>query len=331
MSAAAGSGKTTLLSDWLATCPCPNAWLSLDEGDSDLTVFLNYFLAALRTVVPGACETTLALLEAADLPPTQVLASRLINNLDSLRDHPALAGSKGFVLVLDDYHLVSGQTVNELLIEVLRHPPQPMRLVLVTRRDPALPLNSLRARSQVVEIRQQDLRFTLEEAQDYLQQAMQRLVSEDDVAALTEKTEGWITGLYLAVLSLRHVTDSGESVSSLMSSERLALDYLLDEVLSRQPQSIQEFLLETSVLDRFSGPLCEAVTGRSDSGRDGQATLSGWTVQSVHRCARHTAAVVSLPSSVPTASAKSAETTERPEPNRQPAPPGHRLVCRTVS
>ena len=204
VSAAAGSGKTTLLSDWLATCPCPSAWLSLDEGDSDLAVFLNYFLAALRTVVPGACETTLALLQAAELPPTQVLASRLINDLDSLRNHPALAGGQGFVLVLDDYHLVSGQAVNELLIEVLRHPPQPMRLVLVTRRDPALPLNSLRARGQMVEIRQQDLRFTLEETRDYLQQATQQLVSEDDVAALTDKTEGWITGLYLAVLGLRH-------------------------------------------------------------------------------------------------------------------------------
>ena len=278
VSAAAGSGKTTLLSDWLATCPCPSAWLSLDEGDSDLAVFLNYFLAALRTVVPGACETTLALLQAAELPPTHVLASRLINDLDSLRDHPALAGGKGFVLVLDDYHLVSGQAVNELLIEVLRRPPQPMHLVLVTRRDPALPLNSLRARGQVVEIRQQDLRFTLEETRDYLQQATQQLVSDDDVAALTDKTEGWITGLYLAVLGLRHSTDSGEFVSSLMSSERLALDYLLDEVLSRQPQPIQEFLLETSVLDRFCGPLCDAVTGRGDSGRDGQATLE-WLEQ----------------------------------------------------
>lgn len=278
VSAAAGSGKTTLLSDWLTTSSCPHAWLSLDEGDSDLASFLSYFVAALRVVVPGACEATLALLQAAELPPMRVLASTLSNDLDSLRDHPALAGGKRVVLVLDDYHLISGQAVNGLLSDLLRHPPQTVHLILSTRSDPALPLTSLRARGQVVEIRRQDLRFTPEEARDYLQQATQQILSDDDLTALTEKTEGWITGLYLTVLSLRHVADTSEFVSSLRSSERLALDYLLDEVLSRQPQQIQEFLLKTSVLDHFCGPLCDAVTGEGDAGRDGQATLE-WLEQ----------------------------------------------------
>jgi LuxR family maltose regulon positive regulatory protein len=278
VSAAAGSGKTTLLSDWLTISSCPNGWLSLDESDSNLADFLGYFVAAIRIVLPGTCDGTQAMLQAAELPPIQVLAGLLSNDLDSLRDHPALAGGRRFVLVLDDYHLISDQAVNELLSEVLRHPPLTMHLVLSTRSDPALPLTSLRARGQMVEIRQQDLRFTPKEARDYLQQATQQILSDDDLAALTEQTEGWITGLYLTVLNLRYVADTGAFVSSLQSNERLALDYLLDEVLSRQPRQIQEFLLKTSVLDRFCGPLCDVFTGEDDVGRDGQATLE-WLEQ----------------------------------------------------
>ena len=136
VSAPAGSGKTTLLSDWLASCPCPSAWLSLDEGDGDLAVFLHYLIAAIRTIAPGACEQTLALLQAAELPPLRVLAGTLINEIEDLADQPALAEGKRLVLVLDDYHLVTGQAINELLIEILRHPPQTLRLVLATRSDP---------------------------------------------------------------------------------------------------------------------------------------------------------------------------------------------------
>ncbi len=273
ISAPAGSGKTSLLSDWLAACPCPSAWLSLDETDGDLSLFLSYFIAALRTICPGACPQTLAILHAPELPPVAVLAGLLSNEIESLHDHPALAAQKGFVLALDDYHLLSGQAVNGLLAELLRHPPRAMHLALATRSDPALPLTSLRARSQVVEIRRQDLRFTLDEVREYIQQALQQAIDEDIVAVLHDKTEGWVTGLVLAILSSRHAPDSDEFLADLASNERFAMDYLVDEVLSRQPQAIQDFLLKTSLLDRLCGPLCEAVTGLSDPEHSGQAQL----------------------------------------------------------
>jgi LuxR family transcriptional regulator, maltose regulon positive regulatory protein len=273
ISAPAGSGKTSLLSDWLAACPCPSAWLSLDETDGDLSLFLSYLIAALRTICPGACPQTLAILQAPELPPVAVLAGVLSNEIESLHDHPALAADKGFVLALDDYHLLSGQAVNSLLAELLRHPPRPMHLALATRSDPALPLTSLRARSQVVEIRRQDLRFTLDEVREYIQQALQQAIDEDIVAVLHDKTEGWVTGLVLAILSSRHAPDSDEVLSDLAANERFAMDYLMDEVLSRQPQAIQDFLLKTSLLDRMYGPLCEAVTGLSDPLHTGQAHL----------------------------------------------------------
>lgn len=278
ISAPAGSGKTTLLSDWLSVCPCPSAWLSLDEGDGDLSVFLDYFIAALRTIVPGACPQTLAILSASELPSASVLAGLLSNEIESLHHHPALAGGQGFVLVLDDYHLLAGQAVNRLLVELLRHPPRPLHLMLAARSDPALPLAGLRARGQMVEIRRQDLRFTLQEAEEYLRSTVQRPLSDVDMALLLEKTEGWITGLHLAGLNLRTLSDANDFVLSLDSSDRLAMDYLLDEVLSRLQPAIQTFLLKTSLLDRLCGPLCEAVTGLGDAVCDGQAYLE-WLEQ----------------------------------------------------
>lgn len=278
ISAPAGSGKTSLLSDWLAACPCPSAWLSLDERDSDLAVFLAYFIAALRTIVPGACPQTLALLRAPELPPVPVLAGLLSNELESLHDHPVLATEKGFVLVLDDYHHLSGQAVNSLLADLLRHPSRPMHLVLATRSDPALPLAALRTRGQMAEIRRQDLCFTLGEVREYLQHALQQSIDEDIVAVLHSRTEGWVAGLVLAILSLRYAPDSDEFLLDLAANERLAMDYLVDEVLTRQPQAIQDFLLKTSLLDRLCGPLCEAVTGLGDPTFNGQAYLE-WLEQ----------------------------------------------------
>jgi LuxR family maltose regulon positive regulatory protein len=261
VSAPAGSGKTTLLSDWLSICPCPSAWLSLDQGDSHLPIFLNYLLAAIRAVVPEACEQTLGLLQASELPPVHVLASRLVNDLESLQGHPALGSEESFVLVLDDFYRITGQAVNELLIEILRHPPRTMRLVLATRVDPALPLAGLRARGQLLEIRRQELRFTREETECYLQQSTPQPLSEEAVALLEEMTEGWITGLRLAVLNLRETPDSDQFVAGLLANERYVMDYLLDEVLAHQPRPLQSFLLRTSVLERLCGPLCEAVAG----------------------------------------------------------------------
>lgn len=276
--APAGSGKTTLLSDWLETCPCPSAWLSLDEGDSDLGVFLSYFIAAIRTLFADACRQTMALLQAAEQPPASVLAATWINEIEDLRDSPLLASEQSFVVVLDDYHAITGQEVNALLIELLRHPPQTMRLAIATRSDPALPLNRLRARGQLIEIRRSDLRFSVAETREYLQRATEKPVTDAVAATLTEKTEGWITGLHLAVLNLRHAADSSEFVAGFEASERYIMDYLVDEVLSLQSAPVQEFLLKTSLLDRLYGPLCEAVTDLADTMDDGQSYLE-WLEQ----------------------------------------------------
>lgn len=278
VSAPAGSGKTTLLGDWLDHCDCASVWLSLDEGDSRLPLFLSYLVAAIRTLFPGACPRTLAMAQAIEAPPAVVLARMLSNEIDALRDHPAFAGQQRFVLVLDDYHLISGQAVNELLMELLRHPPYSMRLVLATRSDPALPLARLRARGHLLEIRRNDLRFDRLETLDYWQQASGRPISEELVDSLLEKTEGWATGLYLALLNLRDSPDPNDFVADLAATHRYVMDYLLEEVLAHQPQLLQEFLLKSSVLDRLCGPLCAALAGVDDPVCDGQAYLE-WLEQ----------------------------------------------------
>lgn len=273
VSAPAGSGKTTLLCDWLATCPDPNAWLSLDEGDGDLRVFLSYFVAAVQSVFPGACRELQTLLQASDLPPRHALATVAINELDALRDHDAMPAGRHFVLVLDDYHLARSQGVDFLLAELMRHPPPSLRLILLSRSDPALPLSVMRARKQVLEIRFQDLRFTSDEAATFLQQSLGSPVAADVLSLLEEKTEGWITGLYLASLYARHAQDPGLVLGDLEFGDRYVMDYLVDQVLSRQSPAVQDFLLMTSVLDRLCAPLVEVVAGLSDPICNGQAYL----------------------------------------------------------
>ena len=208
-----------------------------------------------------------------ELPPKQILVGTLINDIEALRGDPVLASEKSFVLVLDDYHLIAGQEVNTLLIELLRHPSQTMRLVLATRSAPALPLANLRARGKMIEIRRHDLRFSAEETKEYLERATSQPISNDVVTSLADKTEGWITGLHLAVLNLRAAVDLEEFVSSLAASNRNIMDYLMDEVLSQQSAEVQEFLVKTSVLDQLSGPLCDAVTLLGDQVCDGRAHL----------------------------------------------------------
>lgn len=274
VTAPAGSGKTTLLCDWLAGCPCPSAWLSIDEGDGELPVFLSYLVAAIQTVFPDACQELQALLAAPVLPPQRVLEAVLINEIDSLRV-PAgdAAGGPRFVLVLDDYHLLHSQAVDTLLMALLRHPPPALRLVLASRSDPALPLPTLRARQQMLEIRLQDLRFTAEETAAFLRQTLDAPVSAELAAMLGDRTEGWVTGLHLASLYLRHAPELAARPPDLQGDDRYVMDYLVDEVLARQPARVQEFLLKTAVLDRLCGSLCEAVTGLNDPVCDGQAYL----------------------------------------------------------
>jgi len=250
--APAGYGKSTLVSCWLEACGIPCAWVSLDETDNDLRQFLSYLLAAVQNIFPGAGrETQFTTLNATDLPPTSVLAHSFINELDQI--------DQEFILTMDDYHVIQDKAVHNLLAEILHHPPRAMHLVLVSRRDPPLPLVSLRAKRQMTEIRVQDLRFSQEETAVFLQQMTGTSVDEATVAALEKRIEGWVTGLRLAALSLRHLGDLDRVVAQLPEDNRYVMDYVVTEVLSQQSSAIQEYLLTTSILNRFCQLLCDAV------------------------------------------------------------------------
>jgi LuxR family maltose regulon positive regulatory protein len=251
VSAPAGYGKSTLVSCWLGACDLPAAWLSLDETDNDLHLFLSYLLAAFQTVFPVAGKEIQPLLNASQLPPLPVLSGSLINELDKI--------DQAFILTLDDYHVIQDKAIHDLLIEILKHPPRAMHLVLASRVDPPLPLASLRARGEMTEIRVQELRFSLEETAEYLQKMMGKTIEDNIVALLGKKTEGWVTGLRLAALSLRNREDLNRVLTDLPKDNRYVMDYLVAEVLSQQSPTIQEYLLTTSILGRFCAPLCDAV------------------------------------------------------------------------
>ena len=251
VSAPAGYGKSTLLACWLEASDIPGAWVSLDKNDNDMHLFLAYFLDAVQTLFPGTVQNTVALLNASKLPPLTVLAHSLINELDQI-DH-------SFILVLDDYHAISDKSVHGLIAELLQHSPAPLHLVLSSRLAPPFPLARFRARSQMGEIRVRDLRFSPEETRVFLEQFTGEPADSVTTALLEEKTEGWVTGLRLALLSLRHRSGLDRMVTSLPVESRYVTDYLLAEVLSNQPEEIQDYLLATAILDRFCAPLCDAV------------------------------------------------------------------------
>ncbi len=262
ISAPAGSGKTTLLSEWAAGCArrwpsVPVAWLSLDEEDADLHRFLTYFVAALRTLDPGIGQGLTAALEDLRPPPVHAAMTALIN------DVAAFAGP--FVLVLDDYHRVDSRSVDAALAFWLEYQPPGLHLIVATREDPALPLARLRARSQMIELRAADLRFTWSEATEFLQQVMGLTLAERDVAALEVRTEGWIAGLQLAALSMQGRDDTASFIEAFAGSHRFVLDYLIDEVIGQLPEETRAFLLETCILDRLCAPLCAAITDQSDA------------------------------------------------------------------
>jgi LuxR family maltose regulon positive regulatory protein len=263
ISAPAGFGKTTLVSEWVSGCKQPVAWLSLDEGDCELTRFLTYLIAALQTLAENIGESVLNVLQSPQSPPTESILTTLINEIATIPDN--------FVLVLDDYHLIDSKPVDEALNFLLKHLPPQMHLVITTREDPHLPLSRLRARGQLTELRAADLRFTPTEAADFLNQVMGLNLSEEDIAALEARTEGWIAGLQLAALSMQGHQDAKSLIRSFTGSHHFVLDYLLEEVLHQQPESVQTFLLRTSILDRLCGPLCDAVLGSPSA--SGQETL----------------------------------------------------------
>jgi LuxR family transcriptional regulator, maltose regulon positive regulatory protein len=253
----AGFGKTTLLGDWARRSRQPVAWLSLDEGDNDPARFWRHVAEALDRMLPGVGERVTVLLEGLQPAAFQAVAAALVNELAGVADQ--------VVLVLDDYHLIQASSVHDSLAVLLEHLPPALRLVVASRADPPLPLARLRARGQLVELREADLRFTPEEAAALLRTAVAAELPEAAVAALADRTEGWVAGLQLAALSLRGHADPAAFVAAFSGSHRFVLDYLTEEVLDRQPDEVVRFLLETSVLERLSGALCQAVTGRADS------------------------------------------------------------------
>ncbi len=262
ISAPAGFGKTTLVSAWVAFIERPVAWLSLDKGDSDPARFLTYLVAAVQTIATMMGEGVLSALQSPQPPPPESILTALLNDLTILDP---------FVLVLDDYHMITVKPIDQALTYLVEHLPPQMHLVIATREDPALPLARLRARGHLTEVRAADLRFTPSEAAAFLNQAMALTLSAEDIAALERRTEGWIAGLQFAALSLQGHEDAASFIQSFTGSHHFVLDYLLEEVLGQQPERIQHFLLRTSILDRMSGPLCEAVV--LDPSLSGQAIL----------------------------------------------------------
>jgi LuxR family transcriptional regulator, maltose regulon positive regulatory protein len=257
--APAGSGKTALLADWARHGRRPAAWLSLDVGDNDPARFWRHAVAALDGVCPGIGERVGPLLGPPPPPSFEPLVTALINELTARPE----AGE--VLLVLDDYHLVGSQPVHASVGFLLEHLPPGLRPVLASRADPPLALARLRARGQLTELRAAELRFTSDEAAAMLREAAGAELPDAAVAALAARAEGWAAGLQLAGLSLRGRTDVAGFVAAFTGSHRYVLDYLAEEVLERQSEQVRAFLLETSVLERLSGALCDAVTGRTGS------------------------------------------------------------------
>ncbi|MHB1134798.1 MAG: LuxR C-terminal-related transcriptional regulator [Chloroflexota bacterium] len=257
LSAPAGFGKTTLLGEWLAAEQLPAAWLSLDPADNDPARFFGYLYAALAAVEPESLAGLRPLLASVQGVPGEAMLTALVN---ALCDRPS-----EMALVLDDYHLVDAAPVHAAVAFLCENLPPQVRLVVATRADPPLPLARLRSRGQLLELRADALRFTAEEARDFLNLAMGLDLSGEEVAALEARTEGWVAGLQLAALSLQGRADVAGFIRSFAGTNRFILDFLVEEVLNREPEEVQTFLLRTSLLARLSGGLCEAVTGLRDS------------------------------------------------------------------
>jgi LuxR family maltose regulon positive regulatory protein len=264
ISAPAGFGKTSLASAWIAGCGRPAAWLSLDDGDNDPARFLAHLIAALQTIAPTIGARVVGPLQSPQPPAIEVLLPALLNELATL-PQPAL-------LVLDDYHLLDARPIDQALSALVEHLPPQLHLVITTREDPPLPLARLRARDQLSELRVADLRFTPDETATFLNQVMGLGLSAEDVRALEARTEGWVAGLQLAALSLREREDVPAFIGAFTGDNRFIVDYLVEEVLRRQPEPLQRFLLQTSLLDRMCGPLCDAVL--RDPATPGAATLA---------------------------------------------------------
>src|SRR6266702_3532169 len=266
VSAPAGFGKTTLLAQGLAESGMPVAWLSLEAGDNELVRFLAYLIAALQKLAPRVGAVALALLQMPQQARAETVLTLLTNDVGS---HGRDGGD--FALVLDDYHVIDAKPIDHAITFLLDHLPPHMHLVIATREDPPLPLARLRVGGHLTELRVTDLRFTHAEAAEFLNQVMGLPLSAEDIAALERRTEGWIAGLQLAAISMQGQQDAAGFITSFTGSHQYVVDYLVEEVLGQQSESVQTFLLRTSILDRFCGPLCDAVL--MDPAVSGRETL----------------------------------------------------------
>ena len=257
VSAPAGFGKTTLLAEWLAATPSNErtaGWVSLDRSDNDPAFFWAYFITALQKIQPGVGERARSLLHSPQPPPIESVLTTLINEINAIEED--------FALILDDFHVIDALPAHDGIAFLLDHLPPHMHLVIASRADPLLPLARLRARGEATELRAADLRFTPGEVAAFLNEAMGLKLSSQDVAALETRTEGWIAGLQLAALSMQGREDVAGFVAAFTGDDRYIVDYLVEEVLQRQPERVRSFLLQTCILDRLCGPLCDAVTGQ---------------------------------------------------------------------
>ncbi|MGB5781901.1 MAG: hypothetical protein WBM42_08530, partial [Eudoraea sp.] len=247
VSAGAGYGKSMLVSSWLEKSKIPYAWVSLSDEDNDLRLFIDILTTSLRKKFPKALRNINNHLETGSLPPLNVLSESLINGLDEI--------NKDFVLVLDDYHLIRNNQINELINKLLQFPAQHMQLVIITRNDPFLNLNSLRAHSRINEIRMADLCFNESEILELLKNIFQTATSREISHKLMKQTEGWITGLRLLLLMVKKGEDLNESLEKIHAINPTTTDFLLEEVISNQPESIRNCILKMSIPDRFCDEL----------------------------------------------------------------------------
>jgi LuxR family maltose regulon positive regulatory protein len=254
ISAKAGSGKTTLVSEWAHRQKCPVAWLSLDAGDNDLQRFISYLAAALDMAGIPMSQSTLPQLDMSASPQLEILLAGMIDKITTT--------STPILVILDDYHLIKNKWIHDAVEFLVEHQPQDLHLICITRADPPLPVARLRARNQLTEIRDSDLRFTTEEAIQFFNDTMALDLPSESIVALDERTEGWIAGLQLAALSAKgHQQDDNLAafIQAFGGTNRFILDYLVEEVLRQQSQATQDFLLETAILERMCGDLCNAV------------------------------------------------------------------------
>jgi ATP/maltotriose-dependent transcriptional regulator MalT len=266
VSAPAGYGKSVLVSCWLKTCDMHSGWVSLDGNDNDLRVFMTYFITAIERLFPESCGKTHAMISGPELPSMEELFSNLLNELDQI--------AQPCIVVLDDYHLIKENMIHNFLTELLKHPPQSLHLVIIARHDPLLPIYSLRAKRLVTEIRSNDLRFSNSETAELLEMVLGKQVDSSIAATLTEMTEGWITGLCLAAISLRLTGNTKLSLLKQHIDTQLITEYFFNEILANQPPQISKYLMFSATLDRFCASLCEAVCDQETETL--ACELSGW-------------------------------------------------------